>query len=97
MFEFTLIVLRLLREGKLYAMCNERESVFDTTSEVYSCLFMKFMTTYIEGRHDITKMDELNKELDRQARSNIRHCIKDFYGAKPADIHKHFKLLIQNA
>jgi hypothetical protein len=49
MFEYTLIVIRLMREGRLYALCNEKDNVFEVVTEVYSCLFLKFMSTYISG------------------------------------------------
>lgn len=60
MFEFTVLVINLMREGKLYQLCNESHNVLETVARVYSCLFLHFMVTYIEGKHNITKMDELN-------------------------------------
>lgn len=65
MFEFTILIINLMREGKLYNLCNEKGNIFEVTSEVYSCLFLKFMATYIEGRNDITKMHELNVALEK--------------------------------
>jgi hypothetical protein len=65
MFEYTILVINLMREGKLYSLCNEQRNVFETVAAVYSALFLSFMLTYIEGKHNITKMDELNTRLER--------------------------------
>ena len=60
MFEFTILVINLMREGKLYSLCNENNEVFDTVANIYSSLFLKFVCTYIEGKHTIIKMHDLN-------------------------------------
>lgn len=60
MFEYTILVMVLMREGKLYALCNREDDVLETLSYVYSALFLKFMCTYIEGGYTIIHMNELN-------------------------------------
>jgi len=65
MFEFTIIVIRLMREGKLYTLCNASGNVFDTLNIVYSCLFHLFISTYMEGNHNITHMNDLNTNIEK--------------------------------
>lgn len=60
MFEYTLLALNLMREGKLYSLCNENKNVYETVAYVYSALFLNFMCAYIEGQHNITHMNDLN-------------------------------------
>lgn len=80
MFEFTIIVIRLMREGRLYALCNASGNVFDTLNIVYSCLFQLFIHNYIKGNHNITHMNDLNTNIEKQARSNIGNTIRDYVG-----------------
>ena len=77
MFEFTLLTINLMREGKLYAFCNETGNVFENVAAVYSCLFLNFMCTYIEHKHNITKMDELNNQIEKQAWGNIKELLRE--------------------
>jgi hypothetical protein len=79
MFEFTILVIHLMREGKLYSLCNENNNVFETVAHVYCSLFLNFIFTYIEGKHNITHMNDLNVKLEKMAKSNIRNTIKESY------------------
>lgn len=65
MFEFTILTLQLMREGKLYGICNENGNVFETVSNLYSCLFIKFIITYIEGGYGIKQMGDLKATFEK--------------------------------
>ena len=54
-----------MREGKLYTLCNASGNVFDTLNIVYSCLFHLFISTYMEGNHNITHMNDLNTNIEK--------------------------------
>ena len=47
LFEFTTLLLKLLREGRLFSICNRHNSVIKTLSEVYSALVIVFAQRYI--------------------------------------------------
>ena len=49
MFEFTILCIHLMREGKLYSLCNESNNVYETVADVYCALFLNFVSTYISG------------------------------------------------
>lgn len=60
MFEFSVLILKLLREGKIFSICNQEKNVYDTVCSIYSALFLRFIVRYVENSSNITKMDELN-------------------------------------
>ena len=76
MFEYTILVLRLMREGRLYGLCNHNGNVLETSNQVYVSLFLRFMLTYIEGNHTLISMNDLNTQLESEARANIQKAIK---------------------
>lgn len=79
MFEFSVLVIGLMREGKLYSLCNEKKEVMETVAHVYSSLFMHFVCTYIEKKMNITHMNELNTEIERAAKSNLKKTIGPYF------------------
>lgn len=40
-------------------------NVFETVAKVYCCVFLAFMISYIEGGHNIVKMNDLNNEIEK--------------------------------
>ena len=81
MFEFSLLTLTLMREGILYSLCNENNNVLETINRVFSSIFLAFMSMYIEGQHNILKMNDLNILIEKKAKSNIRALIKDYFNS----------------
>ena len=65
MFEFSVLVLGLMREGRLYNLCNDSHDVMETVGYVFSSLFLHFVYTYIENKMNITHMNELNNQIER--------------------------------
>lgn len=68
-----------MREGKLYSLCNENNNVFEVVADIYCSLFLYFINTYISEGHNITKMDELNKALEKKCKANLKLVLKEFY------------------
>ena len=79
MFEFSVLVISMMREGRLYTLCNDNRDVMDTVSYVFSSLFLHFVCTYIENKMNITHMNELNILIERAAKSNLRQTIAQYY------------------
>ena len=63
MFEYTSLVLQLMRNQKLNILCNKFNSVFDACNRAYSCLFILFAKQYIKGNCSIMDMDSLSKKM----------------------------------
>lgn len=79
MLEFTVVTLQLMREGKLYLLCNEKGNVFETIADVYNSLVLKFMVSYIEEGCNIRGLADLKQNMEKQIRSNLKNMIKEYH------------------
>jgi hypothetical protein len=79
MFEFSVLTIGLMREGRLYSLCNESRDVMETVAHVHSSLFIHFACTYIERKMNITHMNELNNEIEKAAKSNLKALIRPYF------------------
>ena len=85
MFEFSVLVISLMREGRLYNLCNDNRDVMETVGYIYTSLFLHFVCTYIENKMNITHMNELNILIERAAKSNLRQTIAPYFQVKDLD------------
>ena len=60
MFEFTVVILDLMRKGKLYNWCNLEKNVWSVVNKAYIAMFLKFMIDYIEDNGDITTINKIS-------------------------------------
>lgn len=64
LFEFTILILKLLREGCLFGLCNRHNSVGQTLLDVYCALAVVFAQRYIGRKLNITNIHELSTEIE---------------------------------
>jgi hypothetical protein len=74
MFEFTSIVLQLIRTKKMFPLCNQTGNVFKASEIAYSCFFISFCLTYVSQRMNIRDMDSVSKQMKSQI--NAQSVIK---------------------
>ena len=63
MFEFSVMILKLLRLGKLTAWCNQEKDVWTVANRAYSATFFKFIHQYIVESHDISTLAHVNSQI----------------------------------
>jgi xanthine/uracil permease len=69
MFEFTVVILDLMRKGKLYNWCNLDKSVWTVVNKAYISMFLKFMIDYIEENGDITTINKISDQTFNMVRT----------------------------
>ncbi|CDW79344.1 elmo domain-containing protein 3-like [Stylonychia lemnae] len=79
MLEMTVIIIKLLKQSKLTALCNQEHSVIETVNKLFCAAFLMFMETYISRKCNITNVDELNKQVEAELRGNLRGVTSEYF------------------
>ncbi|TNV83252.1 hypothetical protein FGO68_gene6928 [Halteria grandinella] len=95
-FEFTTLILKLLREGKLFSLCNKHNSVIQTCATLYCCLVLYFNHRYMTEGFTLMTMHELSSQIDLGVRKDglIDKLMKEYGDVKDEKICKRFTLVL---
>ena len=63
-FDFTVLVLRALRQGALFPLANQYGTVLSASLDLYSSLVLFFAETYIKEGHTISSMNLCQAKVD---------------------------------
>ncbi|CAI2386630.1 unnamed protein product [Moneuplotes crassus] len=77
-FEFTTLVLNVLRSGKINKTCNQKGSIDGICNELYSACIWIFMTKYIKTQANIRHMNDLNKEVEDYIEKSPEKVLQQF-------------------
>ena len=75
----TVIVITLLRDGKLSKVCNSRGMVFSVVNDAYKALFYRLFCVWKYQHKTIWDSGHVLQELEVSAKSNIQRYMNEFY------------------
>ena len=75
----TVIVITLLRDGKLSKICNSRGMVFSVVNDAYKALFYKLYLVWKFQHKTIWDSGHVLQELEQSAKGNIQKLMNEFY------------------
>ena len=70
-FEFTVLLLRLLREGRLFPLCNREGSVLTVIFNLFNAVVIFFADIYIKHAYNITHMHTVGAIIENQMRRDL--------------------------
>ena len=99
MFEFSVMILKLLRLGKLTAWCNQEKDVWTVANRAYSATFFKFIHQYIVDSHDISTLAHVNSQIATQLmKGKVQQFLSEFqFEDQSHDAYKMVKQAMKNA
>ena len=99
MFEFSVIILKLLRQGKLTAWCNSEKDVWNVANQAFSATFFMFIHQYIIESHDISTLAHVNAQIVTQLmKGKVQHYLSEFkFEGQSHDAYKMVKQAIKDA
>lgn len=81
MLSVTLIVMDLVREGKLNGQINSQRSAINAINNIYFAIYFKLFRTYKNGGYDIYQYPILLKEVTEAAKRNPTKILNTFLQA----------------
>ena len=99
MFEFSVMILKLLRQGKLIAWCNQEKDVWAVANQAFSAIFFKFIHQYILESHDISTLAHVNTQIAMHISKNkVPSSLDQFmFETEPHNAYKMVKNAIKNS
>eukprot|EP00466_Bigelowiella_natans_P003955 jgi/Bigna1/36487/e_gw1.14.131.1 len=75
-FNWTGIVLQVMREGKIFPLINNRGSVFEMLNELHTAIYYSFYLKWKNDMCTIVNFGEVSKQLHKDVRKNPSVCLK---------------------